>query len=255
MTAPLNFTDWAPSVHIDLAAAGEIVVVTGSGVSVASGIRAFRGEGGIAEEFDIETDGHKDQLKQDPARLWALFGELRRMVLEAEPNPAHLALAELENKLSAQQKFTLITQNIDGLHQKAGSRHVLELHGNLLKTRCSNENCCLQPFHDRQIYQSQIDRCRLCGSVLRPDVVLLGESIHPSESWKSKRVLRTCQLLLVIGASHEVRDIANMATLAHTAKSRILYINIDKIDNPEPAFREQLIGAAEEILPELVAQL
>jgi len=132
---------------IDISQYQHIVILTGAGVSTASGIRTYRGAGGVWDEY-VEEYGHVDRLSDHPERIWQLLGPLRSQLLTAQPNNAHTILAELEKKLRPSQQFLLITQNVDGLHQRGGSMNVIELHGTLSETRCSNQQCDLIPFTD-----------------------------------------------------------------------------------------------------------
>jgi NAD-dependent deacetylase len=115
--------------RLDITKYKSVVVLTGAGISVASGLRPFRGPGGIWEEIDVKQYGSKEILETDPHAVWKLFGPLRTLLKTAQPNAAHISLAKLESNLKANQQYMLITQNIDGLHQQAGSQNVIELHG------------------------------------------------------------------------------------------------------------------------------
>ena len=147
----------------------ELVVLTGAGVSVASGLGTYRGKGGLWERAGVAQEATADCMQQDPWRCWKFFQPLMEEALKAEPNPAHLALAELEKKFRGE--FLLITQNVDGLHRAAGSTKLAEIHGNLLRRRCSSSGCALIPFEERS-FPSDLPLCPLCGSAVRPDIVL-----------------------------------------------------------------------------------
>jgi NAD-dependent deacetylase len=162
-----------------------IVVLTGAGISAGSGLRTYRGPDGVWEEYEVERYGHADALAEQPEQTWRLFGGMREPVLRARPNAAHLALAQWEAELSSGQELLLVTQNVDGLHQEAGSRNVVELHGNIMYTRCSSSTCTLERYREEGSHEASVPRCPRCGSVLRPDVVLFGEEIPPAAGGRS----------------------------------------------------------------------
>ncbi len=236
---------------IDVSNYRNLVVLTGAGVSAASGLRTYRGKGGIWEEYNISEVGHVDRLRDNPSFIWQLFGSLRADSLSAQPNRTHRVLAHLEEQLQRSQNFTLITQNVDGLHQKAGSRNVIELHGTIHKTRCSNHECDLQPFDDTNDYANSCPLCPRCNSPLRPCIVLFGEAIPAYESWQSKRVLRDCDLFVAIGTSGTVSPAANLVRGAEYSGARTILVNLEPMNPRNPYFQEEYIGKAEELLPEL----
>ena len=180
---------------------------------------------------------------------WRSFGPLRASVSTAAPNPAHLALAHAEAQTGAGTTFTVVTQNVDGLHQAAGSRRVFELHGNLLRTRCSA--CDLAPFQDTAAHET-LPRCPACGAPLRPDVVLFDELPDARAEWETKRALRDCDLFLAIGTSGTVSPASNFVRAAEYAGARTIYVNLEPLDPPHPAFQETVLGRAEDVLPSLL---
>jgi NAD-dependent deacetylase len=238
--------------QIDISAYKRIIVLTGAGVSVASGLRPYRGPGGVWEEHDVARLGHVDALTQRPRDTWNLLGSMREPVLAARPNPAHVALARWESSLRADQEFLLITQNVDGLHQRAGSLNVSEIHGNIMYTRCSNFDCALERFRDTAMHQDYVPTCTLCGQALRPDIVLFGEELPVRPSWVAKRALRDCDLFLAIGTSGTVAPASSFARAAAYAGARTIYLNLEPMQERNPAFQEQYLGRAEELLPRLI---
>jgi NAD-dependent deacetylase len=238
--------------HIDFSKYKSIVALTGAGISVASGLRPFRGPGGIWEEVDVERYGNKGILRTEPHAVWKLFGSLRTLLQTAEPNAAHLALAKLEHNLKAHQQFLLITQNIDGLHQKAGSQNVVELHGTVRRTRCSNETCSSEPFIDSNPHERQLPLCQICQSPLRPDIVLFNEEIPPDASWHAKRALRDCNLFIAVGTSGTVSPASNYVRSADYAGARTILVNLEPMNPKNPYFKEEYLGKAEEVLPTLI---
>lgn len=156
-----------------------VVVLTGAGVSVASGLRPYRGAGGLwTERPDQMSVATADTLARDPGAIWRLMGPMRAAIDAAEPNAAHLALAELERRVIERgATFLLITQNIDGLHQRAGSRAVVEIHGALARSRCSV--CDRPPFADSATHDADVPRCDRCGAPVRPDAIGRAEDLVP----------------------------------------------------------------------------
>jgi NAD-dependent deacetylase len=229
-----------------------IVVLTGAGVSAASGLRPYRGADGVWEEYNVQEYGHVDSLNERPEQTWQLFGPLREQIAAAEPNPAHFALAAFESGLDPSQQFVLVTQNVDALHQRAGSRWVVELHGNLGRTRCANAACQLHPFADSASHCDAVPRCPLCGHVLRPDVVLFGERLPASAEWSAKTALRDCDLFLAIGTSGVVTPAANFVRSAQYAGAHTVYVNLEPMRPRNPMFKEEHYGRAEDLLPRLL---
>ncbi|MBT9588259.1 NAD-dependent deacylase [bacterium] len=228
---------------MDLTACDRVVVLTGAGISVASGIRPFRGPGGWwTEDPEAERESASHDLKHYPERIWRLFGPLRKAIVAARPNPAHNALAELEARLG--DRLTVVTQNVDGLHQRAGSRNVVELHGSLLRSRCSA--CDLAAFENPEGGPRPCDRC---GSLLRPDIVLFGEPVDAYDD--AYRAVFFCDLFLAVGTSGCVAPASVLVDRALGAGARTILINLEAMSPANPAFEEEMLGRAEEILPGL----
>src|SRR5437588_1399987 len=148
-----------------------VFVLTGAGISAESGVATFRDAGGLWEQHRVEDVATPEGFARDPALVWRFYSERRRRAAEVHPNPAHLALARLEQWLG--DGLFLCTQNVDPLHERAGSRRVVHMHGELLKTRC--HSCERLPFHDDGAYLDEVPRCDRCGGSLRPHVVWFGE--------------------------------------------------------------------------------
>jgi NAD-dependent deacetylase len=239
--------------RLDRSRYSRIVVLTGAGISAGSGLRTYRGPDGVWQRYEVEKFGHADSLAQRPQETWRLFGGMRVPVLAAKPNAAHMALAGWEAGLAPHQEFLLVTQNVDALHQRAGSRNVVELHGSIMVTRCSNSSCKLKPYRDEQAHLDAVPKCPMCGSVLRPDVVLFGEEIPALPDWTVKRALRDCDLFIAVGTSGLVTPAANYVRGAEYAGARTILVNLEPMAQPNPAFKEQYLGPAEEILPALLA--
>lgn len=237
--------------QIDLSRYQHIVILTGAGVSAESGLRTYRGLGGVWDEHQVAEYGNARALAEAPAKTWQLFGGLRADIRQARPNAAHRALMQAEAALRSDQNFLIVTQNVDGLHQRAGSRRVVNLHGLLGRTRCSNPACKLLPFDDEQAHQDAVPLCPQCGAPLRPDVVLFDEELPALAMWETKRALRDCDLFLAIGTSGNVSPASNFVRGAEYAGARTVFINLEPLSPPNPAFQESYLGRAGELLPRL----
>src|SRR5690242_13070492 len=159
---------------IELADDARVLVLTGAGISAESGVPTFRGIGGLWEGHRVEEVASPDAFARDPALVWRFYSQRRAGLDGIVPNPGHHAVAALERRLG--DRFLLVTQNVDGLHAGAGSRRIIELHGNIMKSRCSS--CDRPPFEDRSVY-TELPPCDQCGELLRPHIVWFGEMIDP----------------------------------------------------------------------------
>jgi NAD-dependent deacetylase len=229
-----------------------IVVLTGAGVSVASGLRPYRGPDGLWNDPQTAKLSDIKAFYEDPLAVWNFWASMRKMVMESEPNAAHNSLAKLENQLTPDQNFLLVTQNIDGLHAKAGSKNIAEIHGNIMRTKCSSQKCSLQPFVDTNTDGTKLSYCPQCNAILRADVVQFGEILPIEDSWKARKAVRDCDLFIAIGTSGEVAPACNYVHNAAYAGARTIYINVEPMEIPDPNFKESIIGKAEEILPEII---
>lgn len=231
-----------------------IVVLTGAGISVASGIAPFSGPGGIWNEEGALGLSTPEHFLERTEKFWDFWKGVRRACLAAAPNPAHLALASFESSLPRGSSFTLITQNIDGLHRRAGSRDTLEYHGSVLKTRCSNRDCPLEAFEDPEVAEGTVPRCPRCDAPLRPDFVMFGEMIPAECDWRAKRALRDCELFIAVGTSGMVYPASRFAASAKYAGARTILVNLEAPEGDwrSAGFDETILGKAEEILPGLL---
>jgi NAD-dependent deacetylase len=231
-----------------------IVVLTGAGVSVASGLPTYRGEDAQAiwNKVDPRVFATARVFEEQPEVAWEHYGQLRHMALNAQPNPAHIALANIESSLPHEANYVLVTQNIDGLHHAAGSQNVIEYHGSIRFTRCSNKECSLQSFEDAKIYGTP-PSCPECGSTLRPDITMFNEFIDTEKAWKVKRALRDCDLFISIGTSGTVSPAADFARGADYAGARTIVINPEPMSPANPYFKEEVLEKAEDVLPSLAA--
>ena len=228
--------------------ANHIVLLTGAGVSVGSGLPPYRGPGGLWETAGIARIVEASSLPDSLPDLWRLYSERRRAALAAPPSPAHLAVAKLQNtRLGA---VTLLTQNVDGLHQRAGSADVVELHGSAFRTRCTNPRCDLPPFADTRSY-TVVPVCPRCRSPLRPDVVLFGERLPEAALRRTQEALSRCDLFLAVGTSRTVWPAAAFVRIAAHAGAWTMLVNLDAGESAG-GFDEVLLGRAEDILPGLL---
>ncbi len=229
-----------------LAQAARWFVLTGAGISAESGIPTFRGAGGLWEGARPEVLASAEGFRRDPALVWRWYRWRRGIVLDAAPNAGHGALAALERRVRA---FCLATQNVDGLHRRAGSREVLELHGSILRARCF-EGCGARTDEDPA---REVPLCR-CGAPLRPDVVWFGEALPEEIIERAFREAERCEACLVVGTSGVVHPAAALPLVARRASAAVIEINPE--DTPlSAACDATLRGPAAEILPALVRML
>lgn len=239
---------------LNIAKFNHVVVLTGAGISVASGLKAFRGPGGIWEEVDVDRYGTKEALVREPLGMWQLWGALRPLANSAKPNAAHTALAEFEATFTERRSFTLITQNIDGLHSRAGSKNIIEIHGNVHVSKCSNETCSLSAFEDAAHYTEEVPTCSKCGSSLRPDIVLFNEMLPEDALQRTQNALSKVDLFMAIGTSGSVYPAANFVAIAKQQGAKTVLVNLETMVPQNPYFDVELLGPAEELLPQLFSQ-
>ena len=230
-----------------IARARSVAVLTGAGVSAESGVPTFRdAQTGLWAQFDPQKLATPDAFRRNPKLVWDWYAWRRKLVAKAEPNAGHRALAILEGRVS---DFVLITQNVDGLHRRAGSRNVVELHGNIGRVKCSRENTIVEHWTE---VGDEVPRCAGCGAPLRPDVVWFEETLPPDALQAAEDAARRCQILLVVGTSAEVYPAAALPYYAKSAGATIVEIN----PNPTPlsdAADYVLRDPAGAVLPALVA--
>lgn len=228
------------------------VVFSGAGVSRESGIPTFReASTGLWEQYDPQQLATVDGFLQDPKLVWEWYAYRRKIVAETLPNPGHEAIAELEKLLS---ELVVITQNIDSLHQRAGSRAVIELHGNISRVKCFQGDELYESWSDED-YEGEIPpRCKTCGNYLRPDVVWFGEALPEKALMAAFELAENCDLMLVVGTSGSVHPAASLPVVARRRGARIVEVN------PTPseitASSDILLPAKSgEILPEVAAKV
>ncbi len=238
---------------LDIQPDWSVVVVTGAGISAESGIATFRDKGGIWQQYDLERVATPQGFRADPDLVWRFYSERREQVLQCEPNEAHRALVALERFLLPRGRFLLVTQNVDGLHQRAGSRAVLPIHGSLLRTRCSSDVCPTQPFDDEKSYKNGAPRCPQCGSWLRPDVVWFGEYLDPEMERQARLAIADCDLFLAVGTSGVVYPVAGYVEIAAATGVPRVLVNLEPPANLH-AFTSFFQGKAGEVLPVLLSR-
>jgi NAD-dependent deacetylase len=197
------------------------VALTGAGISAESGIPTFRSKGGLWEKYDPMVYASIETFREDPSKYWTIRGEFIRNYDTYQPNKAHLALAELEEMGIVRH---VITQNIDGLHKKAGSRNVTEIHGSLRETYCLQ---CGKEFIAPHVPDGLPPYCE-CGGVLKPNTVLFGEQLPEGALETAYQESATCKLMLVIGTSAVVQPAASLPVLAQQNGARIVEVNIER---------------------------
>jgi len=205
--------------------AKRIVVLTGAGISSPSGIPDFRSEGsGLWSRAEPMEVASLTTFRISPERFFNWFRPLAGQIFNARPNAAHKALAELEN---AGYKITVVTQNIDGLHQKAGSVQVVEMHGSLRTLSCTQcfKKVGSDPFLQSYIGEGKIPQCLSCNGILKPDVILFGEQLPQSAWLEAQRATRQCDLMLVAGSSLEVLPVAGLPMQALDRGAHLIVIN------------------------------
>jgi len=229
-----------------------VVVLTGAGISAESGLCTFRGNDGLWEGHRIEEVATPEAWEIDPQNVWRFYQQRRRQLSEVDPNPAHFALAELEDGVE-DGCFTLITQNVDDLHERGGSRNLIHMHGELRVVRC--EECAhnFEAMGAEHLADDEFIPCPECGhEKVRPDIVWFGEMPYQME--ELEQAVIDCELFLVVGTSGHVHPAAGLLGLARMRGAYCVGFNLDPPLNVG-YFHEFHEGAAGELLPPLVQQL
>jgi NAD-dependent deacetylase len=228
------------------------VVLTGAGVSTESGIPDFRSPSGLWATFDPLEYGSIEAFRADPLKVWSFYKPRVAMLTEAEPNPAHLALAELERRGFVE---AVVTQNIDLLHGRAGSKEVVEVHGSIRTATCPG---CGERYPLEQVLELLDDAdapaCPACGAILKPDVVFFGELLPPEAIERAYELSRRTRLLLVVGSALEVYPIAGLPEETLAAGGALAIVNHGRTPYDGRAVL-RVGGSAGEILPAVAAAL
>jgi NAD-dependent deacetylase len=232
--------------------AAHVVALTGAGISAESGIPTFRGAGGLWRNFSPQQLATPEAFARDPCLVWEWYDWRRGLISKAQPNPGHLALAELERRgreaPSAERTFTLVTQNVDGLHDRAGSRNVVKLHGDIWLLRCTG--CGAETRSEEVPLPKLPPRCG-CGALLRPGVVWFGESLPENEWARALEASSRAQVFLAIGTSATVYPAADLANQARRAGAKVAVVNPEASDLDSMA-AWVLRGRSGELLPRLL---
>jgi NAD-dependent deacetylase len=229
--------------------AKRVAVLTGAGISAESGVPTFRGDEGLWKKFSPEELANFDAFMKNPKMVWEWYNYRRRIVEEVQPNPGHRALVDLEELVP---EVVIVTQNVDNLHQRAGSKKVIELHGNILRNRCLN--CGRITTATNLEFTDGVPRCPHCGGMLRPDVVWFGEMLPEDALQKAYGAAKNCDVFFSVGTSAVVYPAASLPEIAFRQGAFVIEIN------PEPTpvtdfAHVSLRGKSGEILPQIVEKL
>jgi NAD-dependent deacetylase len=227
--------------------ARRVAVLTGAGMSAESGVPTFRDAlTGLWARFDPAQLATPQAFRANPQRVWRWYAERRAGVLAAQPHAGHWALAQAAPRF---ERFSLITQNVDGLHARAGSRDVQELHGNILRSRCLDE-CGLEIAQLEQLPPGEPPRCSACGALLRPAVVWFGEALDPAVLGRSEQAMAAADVVLVVGTSGLVYPAAGLPALAQASGATVVVVNPNDSDLDDMA-EHVLRATAAQALPAL----
>jgi len=234
-----------------------LLVLTGAGVSAESGVPTFRGGGGLWESHRVEDVASPEGFRKDPRLVWRFYSQRRARGRACAPNPGHLALVEAEERL--RDRFLLVTQNVDGLHRRAGTRRLIEIHGCLFESRCFQ--CDREPFPDEAVYEGPdlpaCERCRERGEsgLIRPNVVWFGELLDPTHLERIGHFMQGAAgrrlVFLAAGTSGAVYPAAGLVLSARSAGAETWLVNAEPADNTA-AFDHFVKGPSGEVLPRLL---
>ncbi len=226
-----------------------MAVLTGAGISAESGVPTFReAQTGLWAKYDPQELATPQAFRRDPKLVWEWYAWRREIVGQAAPNPGHMALAELAARVP---QFSLITQNVDGLHQRAGSRNVIALHGNITETKCFGNEHFIESWADSDAVPPH---CPICNELLRPNVVWFGESLPAGALATAVQAARTCDLFLSVGTSALVHPAASLPLLA--LENGAVTVEINPQSTPLSRWMDFVLsGPAGTVLPQLVARL
>lgn len=222
-----------------------VTVLTGAGISAESGVPTFRGKDGLWKNRDVQQLATQQALKMDPELFWQFYNWRRELLKTVKPNLGHYALVDLENHF---EDFTLITQNVDGLHRLAGNKKVEELHGNIHKTFCND--CQYEAVSTDELNES-VPKCPKCDGFMRPGVVLFGESLSPKTLANAQDSAATCEICFSIGTSSLVEPAASLPYVAKGNGAYLVEINLERTPLSGHA-DEVILGKSGEILPHLI---
>jgi NAD-dependent deacetylase len=225
--------------------ASSVTALTGAGISAESGIPTFRGKDGLWENYNVQELATVAALDKNPALFWKFYDWRKNLIHGVKPNLGHYGLVDFERLF---EDFMVITQNIDNLHQEAGNKKIIELHGNIFNTKCTK---CNKRQEKDDTEKKEQYHCESCGGTLRPDVVLFGESLDENLLRQSQEAAAGCEVFFSIGTSSLVEPAASLPYLAKANGSYIVEINSEETPLSQHA-DESLRGPAGKLLPALV---
>ena len=220
-----------------------ICVLTGAGISAESGVPTFRGTDGLWKKFRAEELANFDAFMRNPQLVWEWYNYRRQLIENVVPNRGHHALVELEKLV---RSFTLVTQNVDNLHRRAGSKRILELHGNIMESYCIE--CGTRDERPDFSREKRIPTCRKCGGLIRPDVVWFGEMLPEGVFEEAESAARHCDMFICVGTSAIVFPAASLPQIAKASGAYTVEVNIERTEQ-SGIFDETLLGKAGEVLP------
>lgn len=238
--------------RLPLTPSSRVLVLTGAGVSAESGVPTFRGLGGLWEGRRVEEVASPEGFEADPTLVWRFYSLRREGALKVAPNPGHVALAQLEAALG--DRFLLATQNVDGLHARAGSKRLIAIHGELFETRCE---ACAKPFHDERTYFDAVPTCATCGARLRPHIVWFGEMLDPAHLERVDAFISAAGrelVFLAVGTSGQVYPAAGFVDAARAAGGQCWLVDADPSEAYAARFDHVVRGPSGQVLPPLFGQ-
>ena len=228
-----------------LSTAKSVTVLTGAGISADSGVPTFRGADGLWKQYRAEDLATPEAFARDPRLVWEWYNWRRELIATKRPNPAHDAVASMEQRF---EQFWLITQNVDGLHRDAGSQRLSEIHGNIWKVRCTR---CQAVTENRDVPIAMLPLCQSCGGLLRPHIVWFGESLAEEDLEKSATALQSSDVCLIVGTFGLVYPAAGFGAIAKQTGAFIVEINLDSTPHSNLA-DATLQGRARDLVPLLL---
>jgi NAD-dependent deacetylase len=231
-----------------LKTATNVVVLSGAGMSAASGVPTFRGKDGLWNKFNPQELANVDAFLNNPKLVWEWYNWRRNLIANVKPNLGHYALVDVESYFP---DFNIVTQNVDNLHQIAGSKNVLELHGNIMRNKCIE---CSHPFEDEEIDHNNIPRCPECDGLIRPDVVWFGEMLPADAIRSAQEASASAEIFFSVGTSSTVEPAASLPYLAKGNGAYLIEVNPEKTPLSDFANESHQVGA-DVYLPQLVIEL
>ncbi len=238
-----------PQIFVDrLLEAESVVFFTGAGISAESGVPTFRGKDGIWNKLKPEELANFDAFLRNPEMVWEWYNHRKKIIHESQPNPGHMAIAEMQDLF---KNVTVVTQNIDNLHRRAGSRKIYELHGNIERNYCIK---CKTVYNDELPFEDKIPKCTKCGGLIRPDIVWFGEFLPPDQFQASVDASKKCDVFFVVGTSAVVYPAASLVYTARENGAFLVEVNIEETGISYLA-NKSFFGESGKILPAIIDEL